>query len=182
MLHFVLTDVPECGEQRAEGRSAHSRVLTLGVDQQPQFLVRQTGLTRLRRIGLPPRLVRTRWMSRSAGFRVTTSNSQHRSGLGRPWLAERRPPGSGNLRTPRVACESGLHKNATLPQQAAVLVEVVAPVRVQPPRLAAGTSPKTPETERDRVRALEAKYGIIRAQALTPHESLAYVEKSLGEP
>ncbi|MFJ3282926.1 helix-turn-helix domain-containing protein [Streptomyces halstedii] len=38
------------------------------------------------------------------------------------------------------------------------------------------------QTERDRVRALEAKYGIIRAQALTPRESLAYVEKLLGEP
>ncbi|OKK14096.1 helix-turn-helix domain-containing protein [Streptomyces sp. CB02400] len=37
------------------------------------------------------------------------------------------------------------------------------------------------QTERDRVRALEAKYGIIRAQALTPRESLAYVEKLLGE-
>ncbi len=38
------------------------------------------------------------------------------------------------------------------------------------------------QTERDRVRALEVKYGIIRAQALTPRESLAYVEKLLGEP
>ncbi|MGW3956909.1 helix-turn-helix domain-containing protein [Streptomyces sp. NPDC004752] len=38
------------------------------------------------------------------------------------------------------------------------------------------------QTERERVRALEAKYGIIRAQALTPRESLAYVEKLLGEP
>ncbi|MFC8389799.1 helix-turn-helix domain-containing protein [Streptomyces sp. NPDC057238] len=37
------------------------------------------------------------------------------------------------------------------------------------------------QTERDRVRALEAKYGIIRAQALTPRESLAYVEKLLGD-
>ncbi|MBB1242261.1 helix-turn-helix domain-containing protein [Streptomyces durbertensis] len=37
------------------------------------------------------------------------------------------------------------------------------------------------QTERERVRALEAKYGIIRAQALTPRESLAYVEKLLGE-
>lgn len=35
-------------------------------------------------------------------------------------------------------------------------------------------------TERDRVRALEAKYGILRAQALTPQESLAYIEKVLG--
>jgi transcriptional regulator with XRE-family HTH domain len=38
------------------------------------------------------------------------------------------------------------------------------------------------QTERERVRALEVKYGIIRAQALTPRESLAYVEKLLGEP
>ncbi|MEV0924535.1 helix-turn-helix transcriptional regulator [Streptomyces spongiicola] len=38
------------------------------------------------------------------------------------------------------------------------------------------------QTERDRVRALEAKYGIIRAQALTPRESSTYVEKLLGEP
>ncbi|MBK3627723.1 helix-turn-helix domain-containing protein [Streptomyces sp. MBT49] len=38
------------------------------------------------------------------------------------------------------------------------------------------------QTDRDRVRALEAKYGIIRAQALTPRESLAYIEKLLGEP
>ncbi|MFJ8078170.1 helix-turn-helix domain-containing protein [Streptomyces sp. NPDC096176] len=34
-------------------------------------------------------------------------------------------------------------------------------------------------TERDRVRALEVKYGILRAQALTPQESLAYIEKVL---
>ncbi|EGX57889.1 hypothetical protein SZN_20527 [Streptomyces zinciresistens K42] len=38
------------------------------------------------------------------------------------------------------------------------------------------------QTERERVRSLEVKYGIIRAQALTPRESLAYVEKLLGEP
>ncbi|GBQ04340.1 transcriptional regulator [Streptomyces spongiicola] len=38
------------------------------------------------------------------------------------------------------------------------------------------------QTERDRVRALEAKYGIISAQALTPRESSTYVEKLLGEP
>ena len=38
------------------------------------------------------------------------------------------------------------------------------------------------QTERERVRALEVKYGIIRAQALPPRESLAYVEKLLGEP
>ncbi|MFE4667310.1 helix-turn-helix domain-containing protein [Streptomyces sp. NPDC056716] len=32
-----------------------------------------------------------------------------------------------------------------------------------------------------KVRELEARYGILRAQALTPTESLAYVEKLLGE-
>ena len=37
-------------------------------------------------------------------------------------------------------------------------------------------------TERHLVRGLEAKYGTLRAQALTPRESLAYIEKLLGEP
>jgi transcriptional regulator with XRE-family HTH domain len=36
-------------------------------------------------------------------------------------------------------------------------------------------------TERDAVHALSARYGIIRAQALTPGESLAFIEKLLGE-
>nr|WP_155073984.1 helix-turn-helix transcriptional regulator [Streptomyces taklimakanensis] len=36
-------------------------------------------------------------------------------------------------------------------------------------------------TERDAVNALSARYGIIRAQALTPSESLAFIEKLLGE-
>ncbi|MGH3312867.1 MAG: helix-turn-helix domain-containing protein [Streptomyces sp.] len=36
-------------------------------------------------------------------------------------------------------------------------------------------------TDREEVRALAARYGIIRAQALTPRESLAFVEKLLGE-
>lgn len=36
-------------------------------------------------------------------------------------------------------------------------------------------------TERHLVRGLEVKYGILRAQALTPRESRAYVEKLLGE-
>ncbi|MFH9007219.1 helix-turn-helix domain-containing protein [Streptomyces afghaniensis] len=36
-------------------------------------------------------------------------------------------------------------------------------------------------TDREEVRALSARYGIIRAQALTPRESLAYIEKLLGE-
>ncbi|MFI8870464.1 helix-turn-helix domain-containing protein [Streptomyces sp. NPDC053707] len=37
-------------------------------------------------------------------------------------------------------------------------------------------------TNRQRVRALEAKYGILRAQALTPQKSATYVEGLLGEP
>ncbi|MEU2675977.1 helix-turn-helix transcriptional regulator [Streptomyces sp. NPDC007107] len=37
-------------------------------------------------------------------------------------------------------------------------------------------------TDRQRVRALEAKYGILRAQALTPQKSATYVEGLLGEP
>jgi transcriptional regulator with XRE-family HTH domain len=36
-------------------------------------------------------------------------------------------------------------------------------------------------TERSSVRGLEAQYGIIRAQALTPWESMAFVERLLGE-
>ncbi|MFE1909588.1 helix-turn-helix domain-containing protein [Streptomyces gardneri] len=36
-------------------------------------------------------------------------------------------------------------------------------------------------TERGKVRELEAAYGILRAQALTPEESLALIEKLLGE-
>ncbi|MDH6135514.1 transcriptional regulator with XRE-family HTH domain [Kitasatospora sp. MAA4] len=36
-------------------------------------------------------------------------------------------------------------------------------------------------TDREEVRVMAARYGIIRAQALTPRESLAYVEKLLGE-
>ncbi|WP_225844685.1 helix-turn-helix transcriptional regulator [Streptomyces sp. HPF1205] len=36
-------------------------------------------------------------------------------------------------------------------------------------------------TDRAELRALEARYGIIRAQALTPRESLAFIEKVLGE-
>ncbi|MFD7408356.1 helix-turn-helix domain-containing protein [Streptomyces sp. NPDC059866] len=36
-------------------------------------------------------------------------------------------------------------------------------------------------TDRNEVRALAARYGIIRAQALTPRESLAYIEKLLEE-
>jgi transcriptional regulator with XRE-family HTH domain len=36
-------------------------------------------------------------------------------------------------------------------------------------------------TDRDEVRAISARYGIIRSQALTPRESLGFVEKVLGE-
>ncbi|WP_030823339.1 helix-turn-helix domain-containing protein [Streptomyces hygroscopicus] len=36
-------------------------------------------------------------------------------------------------------------------------------------------------SEHAKVRELESRYGILRAQALTPSESLAYVEKLLGE-
>ncbi|MGW1927832.1 helix-turn-helix domain-containing protein [Streptomyces sp. NPDC001919] len=36
-------------------------------------------------------------------------------------------------------------------------------------------------TERDKVRELEAAYGLLRAQGLTPRESLALIEKLLGE-
>jgi hypothetical protein len=36
-------------------------------------------------------------------------------------------------------------------------------------------------TDRNEIRTLEARYGIIRAQALTPRESLAFIEKVLGE-
>lgn len=36
-------------------------------------------------------------------------------------------------------------------------------------------------TQREEVRTLEAQYGIIRAQALTPRESLAFIKKVLGE-
>ncbi|MFD2689454.1 helix-turn-helix domain-containing protein [Streptomyces phyllanthi] len=37
-------------------------------------------------------------------------------------------------------------------------------------------------SERTEVRGIVSRYGIIRAQALTPRESLAFIEKSLGEP
>ncbi|MFE9927270.1 helix-turn-helix domain-containing protein [Streptomyces sp. NPDC005774] len=36
-------------------------------------------------------------------------------------------------------------------------------------------------TDRDEVRAISARYGIIRSQALAPRESLGFVEKVLGE-
>jgi hypothetical protein len=36
-------------------------------------------------------------------------------------------------------------------------------------------------TARKPVREIEEQYGLLRAQALTPRESLAFVEKLLGE-
>jgi hypothetical protein len=36
-------------------------------------------------------------------------------------------------------------------------------------------------SQREEIMTLEARYGIIRAQALTPRESLAFIEKVLGE-
>ena len=36
-------------------------------------------------------------------------------------------------------------------------------------------------TDRDEVRSISARYGIIRSQALTPRESLGFVEKVLGD-
>ncbi|MEU5179352.1 helix-turn-helix transcriptional regulator [Streptomyces longwoodensis] len=36
-------------------------------------------------------------------------------------------------------------------------------------------------SDRDEVRSISARYGIIRSQALTPRESLGFVEKVLGE-
>jgi hypothetical protein len=36
-------------------------------------------------------------------------------------------------------------------------------------------------TDRKAVREYEEQYGLLRAQALTPRESLAFIEKLLGE-
>lgn len=63
-------------------------------------------------------------------------------------------PGEGSLDDPAHLAESGAVGDAAsgdqgfdapLPQQAAVLVEVVAPVGIQAPGLAAGTSPESPD-------------------------------------
>lgn len=68
-------------------------------------------------------------------------------------------PGEGALDHPAHLAQSGAvgdaasrdqRLDAALPQQAPILVEVVAPVGIQTPRLAAGTSPPTPNW-RDRV-------------------------------
>lgn len=44
-----------------------------------------------------------------------------------------------------------------------------------------GQGRSTTITGRDEVRSIASRYGIIRAQALTPSESLAFTEKLLGE-
>lgn len=63
-------------------------------------------------------------------------------------------PGEGALDHPAHLAQSGAvgdaasgdqGLDAALPQQAAVLVEVVAPVGVQTPGFAAGTSPQSPD-------------------------------------
>ena len=63
-------------------------------------------------------------------------------------------PGEGTLDHPADLAQSGTVSDAAsrdqrldapLPQRAAVLVEVVAPVGIQAPGLAAGTSPQTPD-------------------------------------
>ncbi len=68
-------------------------------------------------------------------------------------------PGEGALDDPAHLAQSGTvgdaasgdqRLDAAFPQQAAVFVEVVAPVRIQPAGLAAGTSPSSPN-RRDRV-------------------------------
>lgn len=50
---------------------------------------------------------------------------------------------------------------------------------------AVGRSPAltngSPVAEPRQLRILELRYGIIRAQALTPRESMAFVEQLLGE-
>jgi hypothetical protein len=38
-----------------------------------------------------------------------------------------------------------------------------------------------PVSDPRHLRVLELRYGIIRAQALTPEESLAFIEQALGE-
>ncbi len=62
-------------------------------------------------------------------------------------------PGEGALDDPAHLAQSGAvgdaasgdqRLDAAFPQQAAVLVEVVAPVRIQTPGLAAGASPSSP--------------------------------------
>ncbi|GLV88311.1 hypothetical protein Slala03_80000 [Streptomyces lavendulae subsp. lavendulae] len=59
-------------------------------------------------------------------------------------------PGEGALDHPAHLAQSAAVGDAALPQQAPILVEVVAPVGIQTPRLTAGTSPPTPNW-RDRV-------------------------------
>ena len=47
-------------------------------------------------------------------------------------------------------------------------------------RLRGGYKDSRLYTERRSVREIEEQYGILRAQALTPRESLAFAEKLLG--
>ncbi|GLW17120.1 transcriptional regulator [Streptomyces sp. NBRC 13847] len=46
---------------------------------------------------------------------------------------------------------------------------------------AVGQAGNGPISDPKEIRILELRYGIIRAQALTPRESLAFIEKTLGE-
>lgn len=78
--------------------------------------------------------------------------------IGASFVADAEPfelmqPGEGALNDPAHLAQSGTvgdaascdqRLDAALPQEATVLVEVVAPVRVQTSGLAAGTSPPTP--------------------------------------
>ncbi|KOV63635.1 hypothetical protein ADK64_18825 [Streptomyces sp. MMG1121] len=49
------------------------------------------------------------------------------------------------------------------------------------PGTAAGLFNGRPVSEPKQLRILELRYGTIRAQALPPRESLAFIEKPLGE-
>ncbi len=44
-----------------------------------------------------------------------------------------------------------------------------------------GQGRSTTVTAREEVRSIANRYGIIRAQALTPRESLGFIEQLLGE-
>lgn len=79
-------------------------------------------------------------------------------------------PGEGALDHPPHLAQTGAVGDAAsgdhgfdavFPQQAAVLVEVVAPVRLQPPRLAAGTSAKSPD-RRDGIQQRQALGDVVR--------------------
>lgn len=60
---------------------------------------------------------------------------------------------------------TGDHRlDAALPQQAAVLVEVVAPIGIQVPRLAAGPSSQSPD-RRDRVKQWQQLGDVVAVAA-----------------